>query len=134
MALTSTTSVFDFAGVAAFLAVIGAGLKWIYDNWGVRGADRDDQITAREQRYLAKVEERLRELDARVFRVERAYGAVLGVAHVMVDDLIITNPKSAALEMVRGQLRAAYPTQTDMPNELYQLAMRLEAHLGGKQT
>lgn len=128
--MAAPNNAYDWAAIAAFLATIGAGFKWLWSNWGSRNADRDARLTAREEKYTAKVEGRLRELDERMEKVERAYGLVVGVAHVMVDDLMVINPRSAALLMVAERIRTAYPLPEETPTELLHLLGRLDAHKG----
>lgn len=124
----ATPQGFDWAGIAALLGVAGAGFKYLFDNWGSKNADRDARIEAREERYTSKVEGRLREMDARLGQIERAYGLVVGVAHVMVDDLIVRNPQSTALAIVAARIREEYPVREEVPSEMLHLLHRLDTH------
>lgn len=112
----------DWAGVAAFLAVIGGGLKWLWSKLA-RGVSIED----REERYIAKVERRIAAIEGELTKIKRDYGLVVGIAHVMVDDLLVVNPQSQALAMVAALVREAYPLVTDTPSEMMHLLHRLDA-------
>lgn len=114
------------AAGTAVLAVLGAiagALRWLWN----AGTGRDRRIGEREERYIAKVEQRLRELDARVAQIERDYGVLVGVAHVMVDELIVIRPVHPALALVTAKIREAYPVLGETPSEMLHLLHRLDA-------
>lgn len=133
MSLPQPNGAFDWAAVVSLLGVVGAAIAWLWrqaQHLGAAQQPREDGITAREERYMNKVEGRLREMDDRLAKMESAFGLVVGVAHVMVDDLIVIKPQSLSLRLVAGRIRAAYPKSDDMPGEIIHLLHRLDLHLG----
>ncbi len=121
-----------FAGVVALLALLGKGVAYLLnvheertqrrsaklDEWEQSLVRREKEMREATEGRLAAVERQVRELD-------RAYSLVVGVTHIMVDDLIVMNPRSAALSLVLSRIREAYPLTEDMPAELVNLAARL---------
>lgn len=124
MNIPEPTGVYDLAGLAALLAVIGGTVRY----WWTRAGNAAERITEREERYTVKIERRLKEMNARLEKMERAYGLVVGIAHVMVDDLIILNPEAVALQMVATRIRDTYPDPAEIPAEMLHLLHRLDAH------
>lgn len=116
--------VFDWAGVAALLGVLGAGLKYVLDQWSGRGDKREADITMRERSYRDKIEQRLALVEEKAERMERAYGLVVGIVHVWIDEIDPEHPSLAAFSV---QLKMAFPVPADMPNELVNLVTRLDA-------
>lgn len=122
------------AAIAAMVAVLGmagAALKWLWS----AGTGRDRRIADREERYIAKVEQRLGELDERLQQIERDYGVVVGVAHVMIDELNAARPANPSLALVAAKIREAYPLLHETPSELLHLLHRLDAagYKGGRE-
>jgi hypothetical protein len=78
---------------------------------------REEIILNRERTWMATVE-------ARLAKVERAYGVVVGVVHVIVDDL---EPGHSSFLPIRDLLKAAFPVTEETPPELLNLIARLDA-------
>lgn len=125
---------FDWAGIVALLGLLGGAAAWLWER--IAGAvtrdarrevERDRRIEDREESYIAKVETRLVAIEGELKALKRDYGLVVGIAHVMVDDLILLNPRSAALAVVAVKIRETYPLQTDTPSEMLHLLSRLDA-------
>lgn len=120
-------TIFDWAGLAAFIGMLGTGAAWLFKNWGKSTIDRDDRITAREQAWSAKTEARMVALEENVAKLDRAYGVMIGVGHLMLDELEVHAPASLAL--VRAQIRIAYPVDKELPTDLLQFAQRLDRRM-----
>lgn len=108
----------DWGGLAALLAVLGAGIKWLFDQ--AKGDGREADLSKRELAYRQQME-------ARLSRIERSHGVLLGVVHVIVDEINRLDPDSPAIPIVAAQLQAAFPTPEDMPADLLALMGRLAA-------
>lgn len=123
-----------FAGVVTLIGTMIAGLAKLL-NWHGERTDAkaakltrwEASLSAREKELREITEARLEALEGRLKVVETAYTLVVGVTHVMVDDLIVLNPRSASLTMVLKRIRETYPLPEDMPSELAHLAARLSA-------
>lgn len=125
---------FDWAGVVALLGMLGGGIAWLWDKLtgaitreARQEADRDERIEQREERYIAKVEKRISAMEDDLKAIKRDYGLVVGIAHVMVDELIVVGPISPSLKLVTAKIREAYPVITDTPSEMLHLLQRLDA-------
>ncbi|ASP30747.1 hypothetical protein CHH26_11300 [Qipengyuania flava] len=108
----------DWGGLAALLAVLGAGIKWLFDQ--AKGSGREADLSKREMAYRQQMEVRLS-------RIERSHGVLLGAVHVIVDEIKRLDPDSPALPLVAAQLGAAFPEPEDMPSDLLALMGRLSA-------
>lgn len=116
-------SLFDWAGVAALLGVAGGGIRWLTNSWFGRSDKREADLTMREKQYRDKIEGQVAGLEARLNRMERAYGVVVGIVHVWIDEIPHDSPSLAA---VSAQLRMAFPASTEMPADLLNLVARLD--------
>lgn len=109
-------SAFDLAGVAALLGVVGAGLKYLLTRWFGREGEREAELSRREKDWMHGVE-------ARLNKIEKAYGVVVGIVHVWIDEIGHDSP---SLPVIAAQLKEAFPVDEEIPTELRNLVLRLE--------
>ena len=115
------------------LVAIGAGLKWLWDKVINHRASREAKIEAREHEYVKKLEERLDDLEALVGKQGKALteqGEELGRHRVaimlLVNNTRAKNPKDPVLQQVRDILGKAFPVQMPVPDDITDLAARIE--------
>jgi hypothetical protein len=101
------------------LAVAGGAVKWLFG----LASGREASLNQREKDYRERIEAQVAGLEARLNRVERAYGVVVGVVHVWIDEIDHNSP---SLPAIAAQLKLAFPVASDMPPELLNLVSRLD--------
>jgi hypothetical protein len=116
-------SLFDWAGVAALLGVLGGGARWLAASWFGRADKREADVTMRESLYREKIEKRLATVEERADRIERAYGVVVGICHVWLEEIPHNSP---SLPAIAAQLKVVFPLPEEMPADLLNLVARLE--------
>tara|TARA_B100000749_G_scaffold218650_1_gene173666 strand:- start:341 stop:766 length:426 start_codon:yes stop_codon:yes gene_type:complete len=123
-----------FAGVVAVLTALGGAIAWLL-NWHGERSDRksaqlkewEDSLARREKEQREVTEGRLAAVEQSVRQLDRAFNLAVWVTHIMVDDLIVMNPRRASLGLVLSRINETYPVPEDMPDELANLAARLSA-------
>lgn len=125
VSLEAPNSGLDWGVIIAAIGLVVGGLKWLW----AKGTNREAAITARERRYIEKVEARIEAIDGNLTKLQRDFGAVVGASHVLVDQLITIRPASPSLALFAAKLRDAYPVRNEMPSELVMLLLRIDASM-----
>lgn len=106
----------DGGTIAAIATPVGGALGFLARHFFTHRDRREESLLKREREWQAAVESRLA-------KVEKAYGVVVGVVHVIVDDL---EPEHASLGSIRALLKDAFPAVEETPEELLTLIARLD--------
>lgn len=106
------------------LVALGGGAGFVVKTWFGRTDKREAELTRREQDYQERIDKQLAEMEARLARNERANVVLIGVMHVIIDDL---EPENSTLQAITKLLKDAYPLTEDTPADLLNLTARLDA-------
>lgn len=106
------------------LAVAGGAVGWFFRTWFGRADKREAELSRRENDYRERIDRQLEDINARFSKLERANTVLIGVVHVIIDDL---EPESGTLDAITALLRDAYPSTEDTPADLLNLTARLDA-------
>jgi len=115
------------------LVAAGSGLKWLWDKVIRHRAEREAKIDAREDEYVTKME-------ARLAKVEQTMGQQATQIHeqsvelerhrlalaLLVNDVAAHRPSALVLHQVRAILGQAFPLPFPTPNDVSDLASRIE--------
>jgi hypothetical protein len=124
-----------FGVVVMVLAALGKGLAWLLNWHGERSDGRaaelkawERSLVAREKEYRQTIEHQLGELKTEVKLLRGNVGA-LGVSLLEVTiELRVLDPASAALTKAAAVLRRAFPPDAALPEDMVELAGRLDGH------
>jgi hypothetical protein len=131
-----------FAGVVAFIAMVGKGLAWLLNWQGARREAKEKRLRSweasldrREREYREGIEKDFDELrdEAAILRGDvgrmREQQAAIGFSLLEVTlELRAHVPASPALTRIAAVLRRVYPPEHGIPPEMAELLRALEAN------
>lgn len=111
-------------GTSALVIGFSGGFGWLAKAWVGQAGKRETDLSRREKDYQERIDAQLSQIEQRFARLERANTVLVGVVHVIIDDL---EPESSTLDAITALLRNAYPVPDDAPADLLNLTARLDA-------
>lgn len=124
--MTTTGSAWDWAGIAAFLSVLGGGLWTLLKSLRGGIVSREDTLNARERAHDEAIDRKLKDISADLERTHMKYAALLSALTVMIDHMITQTPFDPVLGTLADTLRSAFPAEAEIPAEMALLLLRLD--------